>query len=802
MATTPLTGIDLSKYTRVGRYTLPEVTNANRNMTAAQLASQSAMIAAGSLLAQEVSGITYNPDTDTLFVEGDGGTSVVQVTKTGQLIDSMTLGADSNQNAALGEVQGRFVSDPEGIAYLGNGQFAITEERASRIDKFTYKPNTVINKADLYDPVTNPTGLIQKVTVGTVNNNIGLEGITYDPSSNSTSGLGFIGIKEAGPEGVFRTNVDFAKATSTNGSSAAYGANLFDPTVMNLTTLSDVYALSNITALNGKADSSHLIVLSRQSGKIVNVDRSGNIFSSLTITADPGDKLSIPNQSHEGVTVDKDGILYIVSEAGGGDDSAYTTPELWVYAPTITTVSPNQAPTAVAFGNLVTSIVDKTSTAARLKVADIALTDDGLGTNNLTLTGTDAAAFEIVSNALYVKANTTIDFKTKASYSVTVNVDDPTVGATPDLTKVFTLAVTDPNAPVIPTPVGNASPLIISEVAPWASGNSPYAADWFEVTNTGTTAVDITGWKIDDNSKIYTSAVSLRGATSIGPGKSVVFIEGTSDGSTDATLDKAFSQAWFGTDAPPTGVTIAHYGGSGVGLSTAGDEVNLFDASGTLVTGIGFGTSTTGLSFDNKAGLGSSAPQTPIVLALSAVGTNGAFIATDGIETGSPGSIGLSVFNGGAGADTLNGTAGDDRLFGLDGNDTISGGTGNDIIYGGAGVDLLFGGAGNDVFGFNNANEGIDKINDFVVGEDKIAISRAGFGGDRIFDTTSLAGSILDAKRFTLGSSATNDSQRFIYNSSSGALFFDADGNGAGAQVRIAQLVGNPILSNNSFTIV
>ena len=87
MATTPLTGIDLSKYTRVGRYTLPEVTNANRNMTAAQLASQSAAIAAGSLLAQEVSGITYNPDTDTLFVEGDGGTSVVQVTKTGHLID-------------------------------------------------------------------------------------------------------------------------------------------------------------------------------------------------------------------------------------------------------------------------------------------------------------------------------------------------------------------------------------------------------------------------------------------------------------------------------------------------------------------------------------------------------------------------------------------------------------------------------------------------------------------------------------------------------------------------------------------
>ena len=46
---------------------------------------------AGNLLAQEASAVTYDWDTGTLFVAGDGGTSVVQVTKTGQLIDSMTL---------------------------------------------------------------------------------------------------------------------------------------------------------------------------------------------------------------------------------------------------------------------------------------------------------------------------------------------------------------------------------------------------------------------------------------------------------------------------------------------------------------------------------------------------------------------------------------------------------------------------------------------------------------------------------------------------------------------------------------
>ena len=65
----PLTGVDLSKYVRVGRFDLPEPTR-----TAAP---------PNSLLAQEASAVTYDWDTDTLFVVGDGGTSVVQVTKTG-----------------------------------------------------------------------------------------------------------------------------------------------------------------------------------------------------------------------------------------------------------------------------------------------------------------------------------------------------------------------------------------------------------------------------------------------------------------------------------------------------------------------------------------------------------------------------------------------------------------------------------------------------------------------------------------------------------------------------------------------
>lgn len=157
----------------------------------------------------------------------------------------------------------------------------------------------------------------------------------------------------------------------------------------------------------------------------------------------------------------------------------------------------------------------------------------------------------------------------------------------------------------------------------------------------------------------------------------------------------------------------------------------------------------------------------------------------------------LKPTGGTTGADRQVGTDGNDTLFGNAGNDIINGGAGNDFITGGLGVDLLFGGAGNDTFVYYGANEGIDKINDFAVEFDRISISGTGFGGATVVGDVG----VLDAARFTLGSSATNTSQRFIYNNTSGALFFDADGVGGAAQVRIAQLVGNPALTNASFSI-
>ncbi|OYW78120.1 MAG: hypothetical protein B7Z37_01215 [Verrucomicrobia bacterium 12-59-8] len=570
--------VDLSKYVRVGRYDLPEPTRTTPPTN--------------SLLAQEASGVAYNWDTDTLFIVGDGGTSVTEVTKTGQLVSSMTLPPGSS-------AQGTEFFDTEGITYMGNGQFVFTEERDRQAVKFTYVPGGTLTRA-----------AAQTVKLGTTIGNIGLEGLTYDPQTS-----GFIFVKEMDPEGIFQTTIDFAAGTASNGSSSTLNStNLFDPALASLEDMSDVFAFSNLPSMSGQPQAGNLLILSQESGMIRQVDRSGNILSSLTLVADVGNPLTIQNQTQEGITMDKDGIIYVVSENGGGDQDH---PQLWVFAPSDVT---NAAPTAVALSTATSSLPENATTAAPVKMASILVTDaDGVGVNALSVSGADAGAFQIIGSGLYLKAGTTLNATTKSTYNVTVNVDDTTVGATPDASTNFALTI---------TPVTSGSGAIrITEVAPWSSGNSAVASDWFELTNTGVTAVDITGWKMNDSAASAGTAVVLVGITSIAPGESVIFVE-------DVNKIPTFLSNWFGA-SPPANLQIGSV--AGPGLSSGGDAVNIYDAAGNLQSNVVFGASSASpgpyLTFDNTAGLNNAT-----ITQLSALGTNGAFTAAATTnEIGSPG---------------------------------------------------------------------------------------------------------------------------------------------------------------------
>ena len=124
-------------------------------------------------------------------------------------------------------------------------------------------------------------------------------------------------------------------------------------------------------------------------------------------------------------------------------------------------------------------------------------------------------------------------------------------------------------------------------------------------------------------------------------------------------------------------------------------------------------------------------------------------------------------------------------------------------MYGGLGNDTLTGGAGSDYFVFNtapNAATNKDTVTDFATGVDKLLFSKAVFTG---------LGSIvtgLSAAQFWSGAgvaAAHDATDRIIYNTTTGALYYDADGAGGVAAVQVALLgtVTHPALAFTDITI-
>ena len=116
--------------------------------------------------------------------------------------------------------------------------------------------------------------------------------------------------------------------------------------------------------------------------------------------------------------------------------------------------------------------------------------------------------------------------------------------------------------------------LVISEVYSAGSSNTTYGVDWFELTNRSSASIDITGWVMDDSSASFGSAVPFGPElTMIGAGQSVVFLETSS--ANFANRVALFNQAWFGSNT--SSVAFGSYNGSGVGLSSSADAVNIYN---------------------------------------------------------------------------------------------------------------------------------------------------------------------------------------------------------------------------------
>ncbi|MGA0531134.1 hypothetical protein [Hansschlegelia sp. KR7-227] len=126
----------------------------------------------------------------------------------------------------------------------------------------------------------------------------------------------------------------------------------------------------------------------------------------------------------------------------------------------------------------------------------------------------------------------------------------------------------------------------------------------------------------------------------------------------------------------------------------------------------------------------------------------------------------------------------------------LLGNAASNLLNGGLGSDTLTGGAGDDVFVFRDplGPTNIDTVEDFSVAADTIRIRGVIFDG--------LPVGQLAAATFKIGAAANDASDRIVYNGATGALYFDADGNRAGAAVQFARLDGGLALTAADFLVV
>ncbi len=232
-------------------------------------------------LGLEASAVTYARDRGSLFFVGDEGLGVVEVSLTGATLGTMAFSAWPATTTH---------HDAEGLAYLGNGVLVVAEERLQDAFRFSFVKDGSVSLADA------PWASISDYAY----NNSGVEGISYDPRDGS-----FVSVKQLNPMEVRAGTLDFAV-----GGGSSTMALLFDAAPLGLASLSDIQTLSPVDALAGTPMADNLLILSADSRRLVETDRSGTLLSTLDLSG-------LTTQAIEGVTVDELGRIYLVAEDSG-----------------------------------------------------------------------------------------------------------------------------------------------------------------------------------------------------------------------------------------------------------------------------------------------------------------------------------------------------------------------------------------------------------------------------------------------------------------------------------------------------
>lgn len=177
--------------------------------------------------------------------------------------------------------------------------------------------------------------------------------------------------------------------------------------------------------------------------------------------------------------------------------------------------------------------------------------------------------------------------------------------------------------------------LRFTEVMPWTASESrtPHH-DWFELTNCGTNAVDLRGYRFSDK-QVWVDALTITNRLVIQPRESIIFA---------SQMPDWYFKGWWGEQNLPPGLQIYTY--VGFNLNKYGESLFLWNPTANdtedYVASVSWASTTCGVSLECVNDC-VTCPETGCVgecLLDSVLGQGGAFASADPGDIGSPGYAG------------------------------------------------------------------------------------------------------------------------------------------------------------------
>jgi uncharacterized protein YjiK len=222
-------------------------------------------------ITENLSGITYSPDSSTLFAVINNPEQIIELSKSGQIIRKIAM-----QN----------FHDTEGIAHIAGDSYAIIQETSRTISIVTISDDTVELDANAFRQFNISDALVH---------NGGLEGVAWSVNT------GLYVANEHSPNEVIHLPLSLFNQTT-----ASNIGNVMPHYFKDL-------PVDDISGLHFSELDQLLFVLSHESRSLLAVNKQGEVTSRFNFDRTPfGFSQSISQP--EGITVDKKNNIYVVGE--------------------------------------------------------------------------------------------------------------------------------------------------------------------------------------------------------------------------------------------------------------------------------------------------------------------------------------------------------------------------------------------------------------------------------------------------------------------------------------------------------